>query len=67
VADTVYRVVAIATDNTIKERIVTSESKAIEVCDRWGRVPSFRRVGYMPSREVEWDHSEFTTTKKEEQ
>ncbi|QGJ92813.1 hypothetical protein PBI_BEAGLE_53 [Arthrobacter phage Beagle] len=65
--DTVYRVVAIAAGGGVTERVVTSESKAIETCERWGRVPTFTRVGYMPSFEIDWDHGGFTITKKEQQ
>ena len=62
--DTVYRCIAFEMNGTLKERIVTSEAKAIETCERWGRVPTFTRVGYMPSRPVEWDISLTTLTKK---
>lgn len=64
-SDVVYRVVAIAESGGVTERIVTSESKAIETCERWGRVPKFTRVGYMPSFKLDWDHDGFTITKKE--
>jgi len=67
VADTVYRVLAIENDGRLRERIVTSESKAIETCERWGRVPTFTRVGYMPSHPVDWDHDQMTVTKKVQQ
>lgn len=63
-SDTVYRVIAITADSVIKERITTSEAKAIETCERWGRVPIFVRVGYMPSHPVEWDHASIVRTKE---
>lgn len=63
-SDTVYRVIAVDGDGTLKERVVTSESKAIDTCERWGRVPTFTRVGYMPSHPVDWNADLLTVTKK---
>lgn len=54
--DTVFRCMAINdADGTLKQRIVTSEAKAIETCERWGRVPIFTRVGYVQSKPIQWD------------
>ena len=62
--ETIYRCMAINdADGTLKHRIVTSEAKAIETCERWGRVPIFTRVGYVPSRLIEWDEAHTKLTK----
>jgi hypothetical protein len=63
-ADTAYLVMAMEEEGTVKTRIVSSESKARETCERWGRVPTFHSVGYVPSQPIEWDYEKMTFTKK---